>query len=447
MLRPTLHWWICVALALLIAPLVREFASAQTTVDHQSNAIDPDAVAPTTDGKVPAVERANSESMFMAAAEMVRKKRLEDAGYFFYVAQLRARIDLDCYEPLEPDDGGNGPGLAIAAVRMRLGEIINPALMRDRDAFGRAIDRVEKWSPAYSPGYSPGWKFKHEVSEAEFKAGAQETKSRWLGQMREYNRLLQNDEYYHLFCLVQEYNFQDLEHNPWEMFGGSQESRHRVSKKESQTAESRLKQIEQDHKVEYGMFGGGSMAKRPRKPHYTVLGTEVTYKGRPVAGADATSFEILSDVDFAKDANSVYVLGYPIDGTDPKSFRVIRSPYSRDNHRVYCGNVPMDGVKLDSFEVVRDCSTWEGIFIKESFIQDFGAAFEAVEVSDKSPAVVGHAWARDGQSYYFGPARVDGADYETFQVVDDSTAKDKNHEYRGSRRDDSASQPLPAKFP
>ncbi len=107
----------------------------------------------------------------------------------------------------------------------------------------------------------------------------------------------------------------------------------------------------------------------------------------------------------------------------------------------------MDGVKLDSLEVVRESWTWQATLIKEAFIQEFGTAFEAVNVSDESPALVGLAWARDGQFYYYGPARIEGADYETFEIVDHTTAKDKNHEYSGNRRSDAATQPLPAQFP
>ena len=189
-----------------------------------------------------------------------------------------------------------------------------------------------------------------------------------------------------------------------------------------------------------------------RESKYEVIGTEVIYEGSHVlATADSATFESLADAEYGKDGHAVYILGHTIPGADPKSFRVIRSPYSRDNRRVYCGNVPMDVADLDSFELVRESWTWGTAFMKESFCLEFGNAFDAIEVSDESPAVVGHAWASDGQFYYYGPARVQGADYETFEVIDDQTAKDKYHAYNGNHRDTStplpASQPAPATFP
>ncbi len=201
-------------------------------------------------------------------------------------------------------------------------------------------------------------------------------------------------------------------------------------------------------RVRFGLFGGGNEPERPRETKYSVHGTKVTYgSSRVLDDADAVTFQTLTDGEYAKDARSAFVRGCFIEGADVNSFRLIHSPYSRDRRRVYCGNIPMDVADLQHFELVRESWTWSETVDKVFFCREFGPAFESIVVSEESPAVVGHAWARDGQFYYYGPARVDGADYESFQIIDNTSAKDKHHTYSGILRDDTASQPLPATFP
>lgn len=55
-----------------------------------------------------------------------------------------------------------------------------------------------------------------------------------------------------------------------------------------------------------------------------------------------------------------------------------------------------------------------------------------IGLSDAQRGVIGLAWARDGQAYYFGPAAVEGADYPSFEVINAGLAKDKNRTYEGA---------------
>src|SRR5262245_44249996 len=48
--------------------------------------------------------------MYVASARGLELGRLEDAGFLYYAAQLRARFDLKRFPPV--DKGGDSPGVA-----------------------------------------------------------------------------------------------------------------------------------------------------------------------------------------------------------------------------------------------------------------------------------------------------------------------------------------------
>src|SRR5258706_15955881 len=104
-------------------------------------------------------------------------------------------------------------------------------------------------------------------------------------------------------------------------------------------------------------------------------------------------------------------------GADPASFKMIRAPYSRDAVRVYCGTVPMESANVNTFEPLECEGGWEITYDKGSFLFDFGEAFSKLKISQEHPVVTGTGWGRDGKHYYFGPGRVEGADYASFKIT------------------------------
>jgi DKNYY family len=161
-----------------------------------------------------------------------------------------------------------------------------------------------------------------------------------------------------------------------------------------------------------------------------------THRGADVTklGADNASFEVLPDGkgDYAKDKNRVFLQKFVIVGVDPATFVLLKGFYSKDKSRMYCGTVPMQVSGPGAFEVVNEGTGLEIIYDHEHFVWVYGKPFESIPVSQETPAVVGsYSWGRDGTSYYFGPARVEGADYATFRVIGFSSAEDRNRKYRG----------------
>lgn len=160
----------------------------------------------------------------------------------------------------------------------------------------------------------------------------------------------------------------------------------------------------------------------------------VFFRGRVIQEADPASFELLSEIDYAKDNYHVFIQDHQVRGADPGSFKVIRHPYGRDAARAYCGTVPMNVAHLEKFEPVpvHLDGGWVIEFDKKSFVRVWGDDFAGLDVSKERPVVVSNSWARDGEQYYHGPARVAGADYATFTVKSSLFAADKNTEFTGA---------------
>ena len=156
----------------------------------------------------------------------------------------------------------------------------------------------------------------------------------------------------------------------------------------------------------------------------------VWYSGQRIRDADAASFGALPEQSFGRDHSHVFIRGYVIPGADPDTFAVIRGPYGRDKSSLFCGNVKMDVPNIHLFEVITS-ELWRETYDKKHFVLEYGEEFADFEVSRENPAILAEAWGRDGSNYYYGPARVKGADYQTFKIDSGKfgSARDKNHEY------------------
>ena len=55
---------------------------------------------------------------------------------------------------------------------------------------------------------------------------------------------------------------------------------------------------------------------------------------------------------------------------DPKSFKLLKFPYSRDNNHIFCGTLPMKVIDIEHFKVTKSSSTIgmqpSEVFIKEN---------------------------------------------------------------------------------
>ena len=138
----------------------------------------------------------------------------------------------------------------------------------------------------------------------------------------------------------------------------------------------------------------------------------VFYHTEPIPHADPTTFELLGDPIYSRDASHAYLMGHLIDGADPKTFAVLEAPYSKDADHVYCGTRRIEGADVARFKVLKGSSMWR-------------------QGDDLSTPITGFGWACDGTSHYYGLDQVTDADYESFRVIDETTAADKNRTFKG----------------
>jgi hypothetical protein len=392
-------------------------------------------------------EHYDSVSLLMAAG---KASRLEDAAFLYYAGLIRAGVDMQVYEPV--GTGGNSPATLLGAMKATLGPVINPAVMRDRDTLARIVARLANWTPKFEAGYDPGWEYKSALAEPERTTAAKRARDLVVTHLEPLSQLMQDDAYYAAFKTVQDYNLGDP--SP------------KVSEIEFRAALERLEEIEKTRGIQTGLFSAESKAameeserfkkewaensrdfRDTREAHHTrenkyhVFPTKVCYDSRELTGADPSTFQVLAEFEYAKDASHVYVLGHEIPGADAKTFRILDRFYARDASTVYCGNVAMRVDDIEHFEVVRPIETWVGRpnqewieFLQETnFLFETGMTFASVHLSPDNHAVIAvSAWARDGKSYYCGPARVEGCDFASFEVLDEKRARDKNQEYTGA---------------
>ena len=110
---------------------------------------------------------------------------------------------MEVFEPVGV--GGNSPAALLGSLKATLGPAINPAVMRDRDAFARIAARSANWTPAFDPGYDPGWEYKVALT-GPAEAAIKQYQEPMLAFIQPLSQLLQDDEFYRSFKIVQDYN-------------------------------------------------------------------------------------------------------------------------------------------------------------------------------------------------------------------------------------------------
>ena len=145
--------------------------------------------------------------------------------------------------------------------------------------------------------------------------------------------------------------------------------------------------------------------------------------------------------DYAHDEKIVVFNAHPLNGADVKTFQRIRVDaslvqdyYSRDKNYLYAGSGIVKGVDPDTADL------WPGEYIKDKYgVYYKHQLLEGVDATSaeliKSKDVIA---IKDKSSVYVLGKKIDGADIETFQIINDgpyqsgaAVFKDKNQYYDG----------------
>jgi len=160
--------------------------------------------------------------------------------------------------------------------------------------------------------------------------------------------------------------------------------------------------------------------------------TRVFSQGIVIEGAHVPSFEPLPKSEngiYARDKQRVYLMGFPLRDADPKTFKIIKGIYGKDRSYVFCGTLIIEGADPAKTEILEIVGLPGVMSDQESIADIFGQ-----EYAGGGSVVSDGGWCRDGKNYYYMNKRLEGADYDSFVIIDAFTAKDKNGRFNGNRR-------------
>jgi hypothetical protein len=157
-------------------------------------------------------DKISTLTLYLAAKTALQEDRLEDSAFLFYAAQLRARFDRECFPPQAR--GSADPLVAYEPVSQALGGAINPQVMAKPKIFARALARLEKWTPKAPREYSPGYEFTERKTEPEAQKLAQQHRTEFISRMTGLSSLLNDEEYFAAFRVIQAQNLGDSDKRP-----------------------------------------------------------------------------------------------------------------------------------------------------------------------------------------------------------------------------------------
>lgn len=164
-----------------------------------------------------------------------------------------------------------------------------------------------------------------------------------------------------------------------------------------------------------------------------VQGGELVSRTRTLLkGPDLNSFEIMNDSRYATDKHRAYFKGAWLPKSNPASFTLLEFPYSTDGEKVFCGNVPLLNVHAPTFQVLRGSDTGETTRTGDGLDQMFGDLSKQIVLGETNWVYFG--WARDKDSIFFGPTRIDAADPKTFRVAGETTGFDAKASFKHVNR-------------
>lgn len=156
-----------------------------------------------------------------------------------------------------------------------------------------------------------------------------------------------------------------------------------------------------------------------------------------LSGADPNTFEILSNEDYGKDKNVVYYQGVSIPGADAQSFEFITDLYSKDKHRAYYSGDSIEGSSSKGFRVIDSyySSDYKDIFHTTNPLHVCNIKNFKIFENQNSENIY-QRWSTDGCNYYFQHYKVPSSDYKNVSIFRESAgfAKDKQWVYLEGRK-------------
>ena len=169
----------------------------------------------------------------------------------------------------------------------------------------------------------------------------------------------------------------------------------------------------------------------------------VYYMGEKIKDVKIKNFEKLGQ-NYWKNDNKIYYRDEKIENADIMSFKVLNKDYAKDKNNVYDGNESIGrGIKdPKTFEFLPNGIIYGTLYGKDKYnvyyienkmINCFDTYYSIYGVNgiNKDKAEVLNEWfMKDDKNIYFGGKILEGADYNTFEVLPNGNGKDKNQSYK-----------------
>lgn len=180
----------------------------------------------------------------------------------------------------------------------------------------------------------------------------------------------------------------------------------------------------------------------------------VYYMGKKIKDVKIRNFEKLGK-NYWKNENKIYYRDKKIENADITSFKVLNEYSAKDKNHVYIGNSSIGLWKLDkienteTFEFLSDTINTDSFYGKDKynvyyvnriFLSCFGTytwiGFKVEEINKDKVEVLNDWFIKDDKNIYFEGKILEGADYNTFEVLPNGDGKDKNRSYEYLPKDE-----------
>ena len=175
----------------------------------------------------------------------------------------------------------------------------------------------------------------------------------------------------------------------------------------------------------------------------------VYYMGEKVKDVKIKNFEKLGQ-NYWKNENKIYYQDKKIENADIMSFKVLNEDFAKDKNNVYDGNESIgrgikdpktfeflpNGIIYDVWLYGKD--KYNVYYIENKMINCFNSYYFIYEVKgiNKDKVEVLNKWfIKDNKNIYFKGKILEGADYNTFEVLPNGNGKDKNRSYEYLTKD------------
>jgi len=188
--------------------------------------------------------------------------------------------------------------------------------------------------------------------------------------------------------------------------------------------------------------------------NYGIEDGEVYYINRKIEGADAKTFEIFEDDEYAKDKKNIYYGNKVLNEADPKSFKSlskISSRLGKDKNNLYFFEYKVNNIDIKTLEIMADefliyLKDKNGLYILLPTSGGFPADLDNGIISPKilknidkqTFQLIGGRYSKDKNSVYYIGKKIEEVNPKNFKVLELNFSKDKNNVYAGNEKIDGA---------